>query len=138
MNLTEQFETYLSSTVNQGVDHTLLVETSKIFTASRVRIKCTFGCPAYGKSLCFPPHPPSPDEMRKALDSCAYAMGSGQRSRCETCDTGGLCVNPQKARPSMEACGIDVFGTVRKCGLPIHVVKNHSEERDMHCLVLIK
>ncbi|MBA4417117.1 MAG: hypothetical protein C0392_04290 [Syntrophus sp. (in: bacteria)] len=172
----DQFETYLSSTVNQGIDHALLVKTSKIYTAPWVRIKCTFGCRGYGKSLCCPPRTPSPDEMRKVLDSYAYAillhriwrkgykdvdklnetavdlertlfldgyykawaLGSGPCSRCETCNTDGLCINPQKARPSMEACGIDVFGTVRECGLPIHVVKDHSEERDMYCLVLIE
>jgi hypothetical protein len=32
--------------------------------------------------------------------------------------------HPEQARPAMEACGIDVFSTVRKAGLPIEVVSD--------------
>lgn len=37
------------------------------------------------------------------------------------------CKNQKKARPSMEACGIDVFKTVRKAGYKIEVVKEEEE-----------
>ena len=50
----------------------------------------------------------------------------------------GECLHPDEARPAMEACGIDVFSTARAHGLPIHVVKNHSEERDVYGLVLVE
>jgi predicted metal-binding protein len=68
----------------------------------------------------------------------AFGMGSGPCSLCADCDTSGTCRNPERARPSMEACGIDVFQTARAHGLPIHVVRNHSEERDIYGIVLIE
>jgi len=36
------------------------------------------------------------------------------------------CKNQKKARPSMEACGIDVFQTVRKAGYEIDVIKEED------------
>jgi hypothetical protein len=38
----------------------------------------------------------------------------------------------------MEACGIDVFATVREHGLPISVVRNRNEERNIFGLVLVE
>ncbi|HIH69729.1 DUF2284 domain-containing protein [Methermicoccus shengliensis] len=32
------------------------------------------------------------------------------------------CPHKERVRPSMEACGIDVFATVRRAGLPIHTI----------------
>jgi len=37
------------------------------------------------------------------------------------------CKNPEVARPAMEACGIDVFQTVKKAGYEIDVVKKDNE-----------
>lgn len=34
------------------------------------------------------------------------------------------CVYPTRARPAMEACGIDVYNTVRDAGFDIHVLTN--------------
>jgi len=70
--------------------------------------------------------------------SRAFAMGSGPCTRCANCNVSGQCLHPDKARPAMEACGIDVFSTARAHGLPIHVVRNHSEERDVYGLVLVE
>jgi predicted metal-binding protein len=67
----------------------------------------------------------------------AWSMGSGPCRRCKKCDTAGSCMHADRARPSMEACGIDVFATARVHGLPIHVVRNHKEERDLFGLVLV-
>lgn len=68
----------------------------------------------------------------------ALGLGSGPCTLCRTCDTSGHCRNPERARPAMEACGIDVFKTVRAHGLPIHVVRTHREERDIYGIVLIE
>ncbi|MCX8110975.1 MAG: DUF2284 domain-containing protein, partial [Syntrophorhabdaceae bacterium] len=141
-----------------------------------VRMKCQFGCPNYGMSLCCPPHTPTPEETRKILDSYTYAllihrhwkkdyevvkrfneaivdleikifldgyykawsMGSGPCTRCKKCNLSGGCNNPYRARPSMESCGIDVFKTAMRHKLPISVVKNHKQERDIFGLVLIE
>lgn len=46
----------------------------------------------------------------------ALALGSGPCTVCEKCDVSQPCRFPGKARTSMEACGIDVYGTVRRAG----------------------
>jgi len=43
-----------------------------------------------------------------------------------------------QARPSMEACGIDVYATVRANSYPIEVVKDYSDDADYYGLVLIE
>lgn len=68
-----------------------------------------------------------------------YAFESGSRFAlgliggccrlCETCvaaDSGRACRHPFKARPSMEAMGIDVQATAEKAGLPfVFPVRDH-------------
>ena len=145
----------------------------------RVRLKCAIPlCPYYNKSIHCPPHTPSVEFMRKAveryqhailfaldvipaecfsdrskkqaaakwskktfeivgrLETLAFgrgyylAMGYGQASckkalcRQETCLVleGGKCPYPLKARPSMEAVGMDVFGLVAKTGWEIYPI----------------
>ena len=46
----------------------------------------------------------------------AWMMGAGPCDLCESCAKGKECPTPEKARPSMEGCGIDVFATVRNAG----------------------
>jgi predicted metal-binding protein len=67
----------------------------------------------------------------------AWALGSGPCGGCKECNM-EACVHPETARPSMEACGIDVFGTARAYHLPIHVVRDLSDERDFYALVLVE
>ncbi|RLD93048.1 MAG: hypothetical protein DRI93_05805 [Aquificota bacterium] len=45
----------------------------------------------------------------------AFPMGSGRCYLCEECDPLN-CRHPDKAYPSMEACGIDVVSTVKNAG----------------------
>jgi predicted metal-binding protein len=68
----------------------------------------------------------------------AFAMGSGPCTLCAECDTSGTCRNAERARPSMEACGIDVFATARYHGLPIEVVRTRNQERNIYGLVLVE
>jgi len=70
--------------------------------------------------------------------SKVFAMGSGPCTRCANCNVSGQCLHPDKARPAMEACGIDVFSTARAHNLPIRVVRNHDEERDIFGLLLVE
>lgn len=79
-------------------------------------------------------------ERRAFLDGYykAWAIGCGPCDRCTECNLGGACLNPDRARPSMEGCGIDVFKTAREQGLPINVLKNHKEERNAYGLILIE
>lgn len=171
-----RFHPYTGLARKNGIDDALVIETSKVYTTSWVRMKCQFGCPGYGETLCCPPHTPTPEQMRTILDSYTYGillhlrwqkdyravekfnemlvdiertifldgyykawtLGSGPCDRCKECNIGGPCLHPDRARPSMEGCGIDVFKTVREQGLPIRVVKNRREERNMYGLVLIE
>jgi predicted metal-binding protein len=172
----KQFKPYLQGALEKGVTDAVVIETSKVFTEAWVRMKCQFGCAMFGKGLCCPPRTPTPEEMRKILDSYRYgillhrhiqkgykyvndfndiivdlertifldgyykawAIGSGPCTRCKECNITGTCLHPEKARPSMESCGIDVYKTARESGLPIKVVKDHSQDRDIYGLVLVE
>jgi predicted metal-binding protein len=172
----KQFKPYLEMALKKEVTDAVVIETSKVFTEAWVRMKCQFGCSMFGKGLCCPPRTPTPEEMRKILDSYKYgvllhrhiqkgykyvndfndiivdlertifldgyyktwAVGCGPCTRCKECNITGTCLHPEKARPSMESCGIDVYKTARESGLPIKVVKDHSQDRDIYGLVLVE
>ena len=52
----------------------------------------------------------------------ALAFGAGPCPVCPSCPADGRCRFPEKARPSMEACGVDVYETARHAGLSLHPV----------------
>ncbi len=66
----------------------------------------------------------------------AFAMGEGPCRLCEVCSL-ERCVHPQEARPSMEACGIDVFATAHNLGCPIHTLRDRDEPRNLYGLLLL-
>ena len=68
----------------------------------------------------------------------AWSMGSGPCRLCQTCDPAGACKHGYEARPSMEACGIDVFKTARENGFPIEVVRTHEEARNVFGVILVE
>ena len=68
----------------------------------------------------------------------AWSMGSGPCRLCKECDLATSCRHGFEARPSMEACGIDVFKTARDNGFPIEVVRTHDEERNIFGLILVE
>ena len=67
----------------------------------------------------------------------AFGLGAGPCSLCEECRFDHRCLHPRKARPSMEACGIDVFTTVRRHDMPIEVVRSREAPQHYYGLVLI-
>ncbi len=68
----------------------------------------------------------------------AFGLGAGSCSLCEECNLEKKqCRNPEHARPAMEACGIDVFSTVKKAGFPIEVVRTKSQCPNYYGLILI-
>ncbi len=158
-----------------GVDRAEMIDPCSVATAEWVRMKCQFGCPGFGMSLCCPPHTPTPEVTRKVIDSYqkaillhrrlakgegaknfnetivrletkifldgyykAWSMGSGPCRLCRECDLSASCRHGYEARPSMEACGIDVFKTARDNGFPIAVVKTHGEEKNIFGLILVE
>lgn len=49
----------------------------------------------------------------------------------------GRCRHPREARPAMEACGIDVYSTVKRAGFEISVVRTTDQCPDYFGLVLV-
>jgi predicted metal-binding protein len=79
-------------------------------------------------------------EIKLFLDGYykAWSMGSGPCRLCKECDLTTPCKQGAEARPSMEACGIDVFKTARDNGFPIEVVRSREEERNIFGLILVE
>jgi predicted metal-binding protein len=66
----------------------------------------------------------------------AFGIGSGPCYLCKKCSE--FCKYPHLARPAMEACGIDVFSTVRQHGFPIEVLTSKDNKGNYYGLVLIE
>jgi predicted metal-binding protein len=98
--------------------------------------------------------PPQPKErrirrkMRKQIGSLeremfldghykAFGMASGPCNLCRTCDTAQPCKYEDLARPSMEACGIDVYATLANGGYKLEVVKSRDQTCHYCGLILI-
>lgn len=67
----------------------------------------------------------------------AFGFGAGPCLLCKTCNT-EECVHREKARPAMEACGIDVYATARNNGFPIDVLSGESCEENYYGLLLLE
>lgn len=81
----------------------------------------------------------------------AFGMNAMPCALCETCileemqkkdqavfDLDSVkCRNKQIMRPSMEACGIDVFKTVKNAGFKPHVLKDGKETVELFGLILL-
>ncbi len=68
----------------------------------------------------------------------AFGLGAGPCYFCEKCPVEeGQCRHAERARPAMEACGIDVFSTVKKAGFPIEVVRTQRQCPNYYGLLLV-
>ena len=68
----------------------------------------------------------------------AFGLACGPCRLCDVCTFDEGCRYPDKARPAMEACGIDVFATARKHGFTIDVVRTRRDPQHYYGLVLIE
>jgi len=68
----------------------------------------------------------------------ALGLGAGPCSLCDTCAFDEGCQHPYEARPAMEACGIDVYATVRRHGFDIDVVRSRSDPQHYFGMVLVE
>jgi predicted metal-binding protein len=66
-----------------------------------------------------------------------FGLGCGPCKSCRPCNM-VKCIKPDEVRPSMEACGIDVYETARKNGFSIDVVKDMNSEQNCYGLLLIE
>jgi predicted metal-binding protein len=82
-------------------------------------------------------------DLLDALEAAAFRMGyrfaaalsAGRCYICEECAREGPCQAPFRARPSMEAMGIDVVGTVERAGLAVKFSEPDSSV--VYCLLLV-
>lgn len=181
----EDLQTLAAKAKELGASAAVPVPVSTIRTGLWTRMKCQYGCPNYGRTLCCPPHAPSAEFTRQFLAEyqwsllvqlavpyseeaakdwtgynkmiChkltdvvigvereaflmnryrAFALKAG---RCWLCDTCNLqhCVHPDLARPSAEACGIDVMALARDNGFDAKVLRGPVTEMKIYGLVLI-
>jgi len=76
-------------------------------------------------------------ERQAFLDGYYFAFSLSDCAVCKECCYPKACRAPKKARPAMQALGIDVFATARKQGLPIKPLKTKDAQPDWYSLVLI-
>jgi len=68
----------------------------------------------------------------------AFGLGAGPCYFCKECNVEEKqCLHADRARPAMEACGIDVFSTVKKVGFPIEVVRTTRQCPNYYGLILV-
>jgi|SRR3989339_201366 len=69
----------------------------------------------------------------------AFVYLSGPCRQCKECGkaTGISCNHGDRARPSMEGCGIDVFQTARNNGCHIQTLRLETDPRNIFCLMLV-
>lgn len=68
-----------------------------------------------------------------------FALGAGPCNLClNKCNLTKPCPHPEIARPSMEACGIDVYKTAHNIGIKLKVVKDYKDIPLYCCLILIE
>lgn len=164
----DKFSGYLKKAKELGAKEAKVIPANSIVTAEWVRLKCQYGCDGFGQRLTCPPNSPSPEltlrmiahykhgilihgdehaDIRKMVASLerlifldgyykAFGMGSGPCNLCADCTP--FCRYPDEARPSMEACGIDVFATVRANGFSIEVLRTNACRGDYYGVVLIE
>jgi predicted metal-binding protein len=172
---------WVARALELGAHAAQIIPTDQVVVADWVRLKCQYGCGAYGSCLTCPPHSPPPEVTRRVLSHYrqalllhmermgggwkeetrqrpqmsevvaalerelflvgyhrALGMGAGSCRLCKECDPSGPCRFPHQARPSMEACGIDVYTTVRQSGWEIEVVQTKESPFRLFGLVLME
>jgi len=78
-------------------------------------------------------------EMFKDGHYKAFIFLAGPCDVCRQCGKviGDACNDRYRARPSMEACGIDVFQTARNNGFHIETLRDEKSPRNTFCLMLV-
>jgi len=68
----------------------------------------------------------------------ALAFGGGACHLCRVCNIrSGACRKPLTARPSMEACGIDVFESTRRAGYQSTILQDKNQKFTYFGMILI-
>lgn len=169
-----------------GASAAVPVKVASIKTGLWTRMKCQYGCPNYGQTLCCPPHTPDAEFMKKFLADYTWSLlvqmtipfdadkvtdwneydkkinfaltdlvigvekeaflmnyykAFGLKAgRCRLCDECTLtrCRHPDRARPSAEACGIDVMALARDNGFDSRVIRGPVKDIKIYGLILLE
>jgi predicted metal-binding protein len=73
MNRKTKTEIKILCRENKALD-AKFIDPNSIVVGYWVRFKCQYGCGGYGKSLCCPPHSPTPDETKKIISDYHVAL----------------------------------------------------------------
>ena len=119
----ETLEKYFELLKQGGADLAMRIQAQSVKTAPWTVYRCQYGCNRYGQSHCCPPKTPSWKETREM--------------KSKVCNP-DQCNFPGKTVPAMEACGIDVFATVRANGLEIHTLRDPGEVQNHFGLVMVE
>jgi predicted metal-binding protein len=78
-------------------------------------------------------------ESKAFVDGYYFAFSMSDCGLCAECSfpDGEPCRFPGKARPAMQALGIDVFATARGQGLPIETLADEGCEENWYSLVML-
>jgi predicted metal-binding protein len=68
-----------------------------------------------------------------------FVFLAGPCIRCKKCAklSGDACLHGDRARPSMESCGIDVFQTARNNGFFIKTLRVKEQTNNEYCLLMV-
>ena len=72
--MTQDFQTLIDKSLALGASAVKPVDVSTIKRGVWPRMKCRFGCPQYGKSLCCPPYTPELPVMERFLSEYTSAL----------------------------------------------------------------
>ena len=101
----------------------------------------------FGWGLIVRTRPQDINEIIVAVEREAFLLGhylalglrGGPCLLCKECtDPDDACTHPEKARPAMEALGIDVFATLKNAGIPAGVKTSGEEEWFYYGLIMIE
>jgi len=69
----------------------------------------------------------------------AFVFLAGSCTLCKECAKlkGTPCAFGDRARPSMEGCGIDVYQTARNNGFFIETLREKTQTQNVYCLMLV-
>lgn len=67
----------------------------------------------------------------------AFGLPAETCALCKKCSYPGRCKFPNEKRPSIEACSIDVFETIKKLGKSARIVHDTKESYNSYSLILL-
>jgi predicted metal-binding protein len=67
----------------------------------------------------------------------AFGLPSDTCALCKKCSYPGRCKFPNEKRPSLEACSIDVFQTIRKLGKSVDLAESVKDSYNSYSLILL-